>query len=117
MYSFDDMYMPVMYEDIMNPSFGNISPVISGLYPATNFLGDIKMQPQPAQDAYEIIDKKKDETKKNFKSIFKIIGLLVLGGLIPPAFKYAKKSGNKLFGKISKMCGNLWNKIKGGLHP
>lgn len=117
MYSIDDMYNPVMYQDIMNPSAGYVNSMMyGGLYPATNFLGSTQMKEQPMQDAFETIDKKKSETKNNLKSAAKVLGLVILCGLIPPAVKYVKKSGGKLCGKISKMFGNLF-KAKGTSKP
>lgn len=114
MYSIDDFYIPMMSEDIMNPYSGYMNSMMSGgYYPTTNLLGGTQIKPQPMQDAYETIDKKKNETKNNFKTILKVIGLLVLGGLISPAFKCVKKSGGKFFGKISQSFGNIFKKGKG----
>ena len=113
MYSIEDMYNPVSLQDIMNPAYMDLTD----MYRGTNLLGGTQIKPQPIQDAYETIDKKNNETKNNFKAILKALGLMILGGFIPAAFKYVKKSGGKLCKNISQMFGNLLNKIKGTPNP
>ena len=112
MFSVDDMYNPVMYQDIMNPSMGYMNPMCGmGMYPCTNLLGGVRMQPQLMQDKYEIINKKDNSFKKNCKSALKAIGLIALGGFIPPTRKYIKNAGG--LGKaINTLATNLWNGVK-----
>jgi len=112
MFSVDDMYNPVMYQDIMNPSMGYMNPMCTmGMYPCTNLLGGTRMQPQLMQDKYETINKKDKQFKNNFISVLKALGWMTLGGFIPPARKYIQKSGG--LGKaVGNILTNLWNGAK-----
>ena len=111
MFSIDDAYNPVMYQDLMNPSMGFINPMM-GMYPMnTNLLGGVRMQQQPMQDKYEAIARKDSEYKKNFKSVLKALGWMTLGGFIPPARKYIKNAGG--LGKAVSQLGNsAWQWLK-----
>ena len=113
MFSIDDMYNPVMHQDIMNPSMGYINPMCGGMgmYPYAPMLGGIRMQPQPMQDKYEAIERKDKECNKNFKSVMKALGWMALGGFIPLAIKGVKNAGG--LGKaVSSLATKAWNGIK-----
>lgn len=98
---------PVVYQDLanytMNPMMSPLGMYGGGMYGGmyganVSYLGHVQLRPQPDHDKVQIMNKKNQEGKRNFKRAMIAIGLMIVGSFIPSVFRGIKN----LFKKTPK---------------
>lgn len=105
----DDFQMPIMYQDLRNPSMGMMPQF--GMY--TNLLGGVRMQSDLAQDQFVLQNRKKKDL-----NALKAAGLVIIGlatGLAlrnKGVFKWVSNNWGKATTWIKKTWNGFTSKFK-----